>query len=206
MKKQQRRPAAAAAFSVNAITNDESYTITLQIPRHVNFPIIGPTSIEFVGIGASAATTTLFVWMITILLFRQKPAKKVSSPKAKEESPPATPSVGGIRSENVTAKTYKKTYGSLEKFMDDARNARSLLRKRCDPDTVEKRQEKRERLRSSPTSPVGPLGLSPSLLKEKRSGLRTRLEEDRLKSIQPSNIEGESITSGSPRSRHGNRK
>ena len=116
MKKQQRRPAAAAAFSVNAITNDESYTITLQIPRHVNFPIIGPTSIEFVGIGASAATTTLFVWMITILLFRQKPAKKVSSPKAKEESPPATPSVGGFRSENVTAKHTRRPTGRLKKI------------------------------------------------------------------------------------------
>jgi len=73
----------------------------------------------------------------------------------------------------VKAKTFGKRRSSLDNFIEECQEASKSLRHVDDPDTAEKRAERRKNIvEADKAKPKGPLGLTQNLLQDKRSGLK----------------------------------
>ena len=165
------------AFSIN-VANDissDSILITLQLPRIVNVPYIGPTSIESIGVAIATCTVTcLILWGRRTVKRLQRYAKE----REKQEERALNEQKKKEAAEPVKAKQWEAVKnGKLDEFINNEINpARERLRKTEDPDTVEKRQAKRNRIKlEQKKKKSGPLGLSVDVLQNTRGGLKKGL-------------------------------
>ena len=159
------------AFSIN-VANDissDSILITLQLPRIVNVPYIGPTSIQSIGVAIATCTVTC------LLLWGRRTVKRLQQYAKKQEERVINEEKKKEAAEPVKAKQWEVAQnGKLDEFINNEINpARERLRKTEDPDTVEKRQAKRNRIKlEQKKKKSGPLGLSVDVLQNTRGGLK----------------------------------
>ncbi|KAL9184667.1 hypothetical protein ACHAXT_012637 [Thalassiosira profunda] len=159
------------SFSIGVKSDDDHFFVTVSIPRIVDLPYLGQTSLQ--AIGASAAIIAVpWLWWYgrrTARRWRQYISNKREARAEalrKAESP--------ARATKWESKSHRK----LDEFMsEEIAPARQRLRKVEDPDTVAKRVAKRERIKTEQAKkPKGKLGLSDDLLTNTRGSLR-KLEE-----------------------------
>lgn len=159
MGKQNRQ--TQSAFS---ITHDSDHIlITLAIPKVIDVPYIGPTTIESISVAAATIIVPWLLWFGRRTVRRFQQYIKERKKKAEEPESPVK-----------KAKKWETKNKKLEEFMNDEINpARQRLRKVGDPDTVEMRIAKRKQIKTEQAKkPKGKLGLSSELLQNSRAGLR----------------------------------
>lgn len=150
------------SVGINNDPNSDFISITFNIPKIINVPCIGRTSIEAIGLATATCGVPWLFW------FGRRKAREIHQyikDRKDEYTKPDSP---------IKAKRYEsKGGGKLDDFMDEVRANRKHLRKVEDPDTVDKRKEKRDRTKMEQAKkPKGQLGLSDELLQNSRSGLR----------------------------------
>jgi hypothetical protein len=150
-----------------AISKDDPEYIaaTLYIPKKIDFPWIGSVSAELVGFVVAGLAASYIIWkgQRTYRNIRNY-IKDLFAPLEIEEAK-KTP---------AKAKTWGKTNPTkLDEFIDTCKDAKKGLRKVEDPDSVERRIAKRNKIRlEDKTKPKGKLGLSDDLLKNTRGELK----------------------------------
>ena len=164
-------PQGGGAFSINVANNisSDSILITLQLPRIVNVPYIGPTSIQSIGVAIATCTVTC------LLLWGRRTVKRLQQYAKKQEERVINEEKKKEAAEPVKAKQWEVVQnGKLDEFINNEINpARERLRKTEDPDTVEKRQAKRNRIKlEQKKKKSGPLGLSVDVLQNTLGGLK----------------------------------
>jgi len=161
-----KHPQGNFSFSVVNDKNSDSIYFTVGVPKILDVPYVGPTSIETLSFAAATCLVPCTFWYVrrTIKRIQQyniaRREEKERLEKSKE--PP------------VKAKNWEVKNGKLEKFIDsEIIPTKQRLRKVEDPDTVAKRQAKREKIKQEQSKKgKGPLALSDDLLQNKRTGLR----------------------------------
>ena len=161
-----KQPQGNFSFSVVNDKNSDSIYFTVGVPKILDVPYIGPTSIETISFAAATCIVPCIFWYVrrTVRRIQQYAIKRREEKERLEKSkePP------------VKAKNWEVKNGKLEEFIDkEILPMKQRLRKVEDPDTVAKRQAKREKIKSEQNKKgKGPLALSDDLLQNKRTGLR----------------------------------
>jgi len=162
----KQHPQGNFSFSVVNDKNSDSIYFTVGVPKILDVPYVGPTSIETLSFAAATCLVPCTFWYVrrTIKRIQQyniaRREEKERLEKSKE--PP------------VKAKNWEVKNGKLEEFIDkEILPTKQRLRKVEDPDTVAKRIAKREKIKQEQSKKgKGPLALSDDLLQNKRTGLR----------------------------------
>ena len=161
-----KHPQGNFSFSVVNDKNSDSIYFTVGVPKILDVPYIGPTCIETLSLAAATCLVPCIFWYVrrTVKRIKQYSIERREEKERLEKSkePP------------VKAKNWEVKNGKLEKFIDDEiLPMKQRLRKVEDPDTVAKRQAKREKIKQEQSKKgKGPLALSDDLLQNKRTGLR----------------------------------
>ena len=166
------------SFFINVV-NDKNNTnghvyITLGIPKIVDVPYVGPTTLESICLAAATCLMPCLFWLgkRTVRRLQQFVIKEE---KRREDDTETEESIETKQEPPIKAKRWEVVKnGKLDEFINnEIVPARARLRKVEDPDTVAKRQAKRDRIKQEAAKkPKGVLGLSEELLQNSRSGLR----------------------------------
>ena len=165
------------SFFINVV-NDKNNTnghvyITLGIPKIVDVPYVGPTTLESICLAAATCLMPCLFWLgkRTVRRLQQFVIKE----EKRIEDDTETESIETKQEPPIKAKQWEVVKnGKLDEFINnEIVPARARLRKVEDPDTVAKRQAKRDRIKQEAAKkPKGVLGLSEELLQNSRNGLR----------------------------------
>lgn len=159
-------PQGIFSFSIANDKNSDSIYFTVGVPKILDVPFIGPTNIETLSLAAATCIVPCIFWYVrrTVKRIQQYAIERREEKERLEKSkePP------------VKAKNWEVKNGKLEEFIDrEILPTKQRLRKVEDPDTVAKRQAKREKIKHEQSKKgKGPLALSDDLLQNKRTGLR----------------------------------
>ena len=166
------------SFFINVV-NDKNNTnghvyITLGIPKIVDVPYVGPTTLESICLAAATCLLPCLFWLgkRTVRRLQQFVIKEE---KRREDDTETEESIETKQEPPIKAKQWEVVKnGKLDEFINnEIVPAKARLRKVEDPDTVAKRQAKRDRIKQEAAKkPKGVLGLSEELLQNSRSGLR----------------------------------
>lgn len=166
------------SFFINVV-NDKNNTnghvyITLGIPKIVDVPYVGPTTLESICLAAATCLMPCLFWLgkRTVRRLQQFVIKEE---KRREDDTETEESIETKQEPPIKAKQWEVVKnGKLDEFINnEIVPARARLRKVEDPDTVAKRQAKRDRIKQEAAKkPKGVLGLSEELLQNSRNGLR----------------------------------
>ena len=162
----KQHPQGIFSFSIANDKNSDSIYFTVGVPKILDVPYIGPTNIETLSFAAATCIVPCIFWYVrrTVERIQQYTIARREEKERLEKSkePP------------VKAKNWEVKNGKLEKFIDnEILPMKQRLRKVEDPDTVAKRQAKREQIKQEQNKKgKGPLALSDDLLQNKRTGLR----------------------------------
>jgi len=161
----KQHPQGNFSFSVVNDKNSDSIYFTVGVPKILDVPYIGPTSIETISLAAATCIVPCIFWYIrrTVKRIQQYAIERREEKERLESKEPP-----------VKAKNWEVKNGKLEEFIDnEILPAKQRLRKVEDPDTVAKRMAKREKIKQEQSKKgKGPLALSDDLLQNKRTGLR----------------------------------
>ena len=165
------------SFFINVV-NDKNNTnghvyITLGIPKIVDVPYVGPTTLESICLAAATCLLPCLFWLSKRTVRRLQ--QFVIKEEKRIEDDTETESIETKQEPPIKAKQWEVVKnGKLDEFINnEIVPARARLRKVEDPDTVAKRQAKRDRIKQEAAKkPKGVLGLSEELLQNSRSGLR----------------------------------
>ena len=165
------------SFFINVV-NDKNNTnghvyITLGIPKIVDVPYVGPTTLE--SICLAAATCLMCLFWLGKRTVRRLQQFVIKEEKRREDDTETEESIETKQEPPIKAKQWEVVKnGKLDEFINnEIVPAKARLRKVEDPDTVAKRQAKRDRIKQEAAKkPKGVLGLSEELLQNSRNGLR----------------------------------
>lgn len=164
------------SFFINVV-NDKNNTnghvyITLGIPKIVDVPYVGPTTLESICLAAATCLMPCLFWLGKRTVRR---LQQIVKDEKRREDDTETESIETKQEPPIKAKQWEVVKnGKLDEFINnEIVPAKARLRKVEDPDTVAKRQAKRDRIKQEAAKkPKGVLGLSEELLQNSRSGLR----------------------------------
>ena len=152
-------------------TNGHVY-ITLGIPKIVDVPYVGPATLESICFAAATCLLPCLFWLGKRMRRLQQIVK---DEKRREDDTETEESIETKQEPPIKAKQWEVVKnGKLDEFINnEIVPAKARLRKVEDPDTVAKRQAKRDRIKQEAAKkPKGVLGLSEELLQNSRNGLR----------------------------------
>ena len=161
-----KHPQGNFSFSIANDKNSDSIYFTVGVPKILDVPYIGPTSLETISFAAATCIVPCIFWYVrrTVKRIQQYTIERREEKERLEKSkePP------------VKAKNWEVKNGKLEEFIEgEILPMKQRLRKVEDPDTVAKRMAKREKIKQEQSKKgKGPLALSDDLLQNKRTGLR----------------------------------
>ena len=161
-----KHPQGNFSFSFVNDKNSDSIYFTVGVPKILDIPYFGHTSIETLSFAAATCIVPCIFWYVrrTVKRIQQYTIARREEKERLEKSkePP------------VKAKNWEVKNGKLDEFIDnEILPTKQRLRKVEDPDTVAKRQAKREKIKQEQNKKgKGPLALSDDLLQNKRTGLR----------------------------------
>ena len=163
------------SFFINVV-NDKNNTnghvyITLGIPKIDDVPYVGPTTLESICLAAATCLMPCLFWLGKRTVRRLQLFVK----EKRREDDTETESIEIKQEPPIKAKQWEVVKnGKLDELINnEIVPAEARLRKVEDPDTVAKRQAKRDRIKQEAAKkPKGVLGLSEELLQNSRNGLR----------------------------------